>query len=64
MKTNEYLYGNREVPEIPAEIIVRRIEELDDHLTELQEVHFSERDSTRVKAVKDAIEFWETINDK
>ena len=63
MKTNEYLYGEGvEVPEIPAEIKVRRIELLNERLNELLEVPYHMRNSIRVKAVMCAIEFWENID--
>ncbi len=64
MRTNEYLYGaDVEVPEIPAEITVRRVEALNDNLTELLKVHYFVRDNARVDAILKAIEFWENINE-
>ena len=61
----EYLYGTDvEVPEIPQEIIVRRIELLKEHLGELLEHSFYTRDNKRVNAVLKAIKFWEDINNK
>ena len=63
MKNNNYLYGkNIEVPEIPAEVKMRRIELLNDNLEELQKVPYRFRNFTRVKAVTDAITFWENID--
>ena len=63
MKTNEYLYGKEvEVPEIPQEIIVRRVELLQEHLDELLEVNYRQRDTGRCKAVFEAIKFWEGLN--
>ena len=65
MLTNEYLYGTEvEVPEIPAELIVRRLELLNDNLELLLEVDYRVRDNERVAKVIDAIKFWETLNVK
>jgi len=62
--TNEYLYGEEvEVPDIPAEIIMRRIEALKENLAELLEHSFYTRDGNRCNAVIKAIKFWETINE-
>ena len=64
MKTNEYLYGEDvEVPEIPAEIIMRRVEALKEHQEELWDVDKLKRDTQRCNEVDKAIKFWETIND-
>ncbi len=63
--TNEYLYGEEvEVPEIPQEIIMRRIELLKDNLAELLDHSYYTRDGARVEKVLKAIRFWETINNK
>ena len=43
MSTNEYLYGTDDVPEIPAETVMRRIELLKDNLTEVMSKHYLER---------------------
>ena len=60
----EYLYGaDVEVPEIPPEILMRRLEALNDHLSELLDHSFHIRDNERVRAVLKAIKFWETINE-
>jgi len=64
MMTNDYLYGKDvEVPEIPQEVIVRRLEALNDNLAELLKVTYLGRDSARVRRVQKAIDFWEKIND-
>ena len=61
--TNEYLYGKDiDVPEIPEDIIMRRIELLKDHLEELLDHSYHTRDGERVNAILKAIKFWETIN--
>ena len=63
MQSNEYLYGvDAEVPEIPEEVIVRRLEALNDNLSELMEVPYLGRDDMRVRKVQEAIKFWEEIN--
>lgn len=65
MKTDAYLYGVEvEVPDIPQEIVVRRLELLEDNLTELLKVHYSKRDLSRISAVDRAKDFWSKINDK
>lgn len=61
--SNEYLYGTHKVPEIPADVIMRRVELLDEHLGELLEVPYMQRDLKRVRAVEKAIRFWEKIGE-
>jgi hypothetical protein len=62
---NEYLYGSDvEVPEIPGDIIVRRLELLQDNLRELLDHSYHTRDGERVNAVLKAIDFWEKINER
>ena len=64
MTKHEYLYGkDAEVPSIPADIIMRRVELLNDHLEELLDVPFYKRDGKRVNAVIKAKEFWLKINE-
>lgn len=63
MLTNDYLYGEGvEVPNIPEDIVMRKLELLNDHLTELLVVPLLERDGPRVNAVIKAIKFWRGIN--
>lgn len=65
MKDNSYLYGTDVgVPEIPADIIMRRVELLKEHLAELIEVEPMLRDGKRCNDVIKAIRFWETINER
>ena len=62
MKTNTYLYGDDvEVPEVPADIIVRRVELLRDNLDELLKVHYADRDGKRCNDIIKAIKFWGSI---
>ena len=63
MKDNIYLYDTDDVPEIPNEIIVRRLELLKDNLAELLDHSYHTRDTARVNALLKAIKFWENIND-
>lgn len=65
MKTNDYLYGkDAQVPDIPAEIIVRRIELLEEHLEELYATtDYMTRDISRIRLVLEAIKFWSEINE-
>ena len=62
MKNDEYLYGRTDVPEVPEEVICRRVELLKEHLDELLEVPHRERDTNRTNDVVNAIRFWENIN--
>ena len=65
MKTNEYLYGSEvEVPEIPNDVIMRRLELLGDNLEQLLDHSYHTRNNDRVREVLDAIKFWENINNK
>ncbi len=62
MKTNEYLYGKDiEVPEIPRDIIIRRLELLNDNLEEILKVHYHARDTVRQRDIQSAINFWEKM---
>ena len=58
---NEYLYGVEDVPSIPADIIMRRLELLKDNLEELLEHSYYIRDNDRVRAVLKAIKYWSSI---
>ena len=60
----EYLYGEDvEVPEIPAEVIMRRVELLKEKRFELLEVNLLKRDGSRVNSITKAIDFWEALNE-
>ena len=61
--SDEYLYGeDAEVPSIPSDIIVRRVELLRDNLEELLDQSYYIRDLERVSAVVRSIDFWEKMN--
>ena len=62
MLTNEYLYGDVEVPEVDPLMILRRLELLDDNLVEVNAVHYKGRDYARRDAILSAMEFWLNIN--
>jgi len=65
MKSNSYLYGDDVfVPVIPADVVMRRIELLNEHLAELLEVHYLNRDTVRCNDIAKAIKFWERVNDE
>ena len=64
MHSKEYLYGDAEVEPIPEELIVRRVEVLKEHLSELMVVPMMERDTKRYTAVLSAIDFWEKLNEQ
>ncbi len=64
MLVNEYLYGpDAEIDEVPALVIVRRIETLKDLREELLEPHYMDRDQDRIRAIDKEIDKWEKIND-
>ena len=55
LSKTEYLYGeDAEVPEIPAEVVMRRIELLKDNLEELMK---------RCSDIEEAIDFWSRFLD-
>jgi len=59
----QYLYGiDSEVPVIPQEIIMRRVELLNDQLEELFTQHWMVRDMQRERDLIKAIAFWQNIN--
>ena len=66
MQKDSYLYGEDvEVPEIPSEIVMRRVELLKDHLAEKLEHSYHTRtseDSIQINKILKAIDFWEHIN--
>ena len=64
LKSNMYLYGVDEVPEIPQTVVVQRLVLLQGELKKLLDVHWLKRDATRCNAVLKAISFWQQINDK
>ena len=66
MKTYEYLYGDYKnaVMEVPNHVIDNRVRLLNRHLKDLSNIHYAERDTTRIKDVCDAINFWKNINNK
>jgi len=58
---NKYLYGTDDVPDIPAEVVMRRLELLNDALAEVKDMHYLARDNERKNAILKAIQFWENI---
>lgn len=62
MKTNSYLYGVDDVPEIPKEVIDARIVILTKHKNKLQTVHREHRAYSQLNDVIKAITFWENLN--
>ena len=64
MRDYEYLYGiyGDDIDPIPQNVIMRRVEALEMHLSDLLEVHYENRDTERIREVTKAIEFWEKIN--
>ena len=65
MLTNEYLYGKEvEVPEIESYVIMRRLELLKEHLSELLKEDYMKRSTSQIIAVEKAINFWEKIGEQ
>jgi hypothetical protein len=62
MLTNEYLYGDNEIPEVPEYIIMRRVEILEERLEEVLAVHYTRRDLKLERELLKAISFWRNIN--
>ena len=58
MDKTKWLYGEYEPEPIPADIIVRRIEALDDNLSDLLKVNYQDRDTARVNDILKAKVFW------
>lgn len=63
MVSNLELYGTEDVPEVPQDIVCRRLELLEDRLSDLLEVHYTLRDLEAVSMVRKAILHWQQIND-
>ena len=65
MYSNDYLYKEgTDVPEIDSYVVMRRLEMLQEHLTELLAVDYRLRDLERTNAVVRAVNFWEHISSK
>ena len=64
LSQDEYLYGvDSELEPIPAEIICRRVELLDEVIEELQEQHYLVRNSGRLNACLKAKTFWQSLGE-
>jgi hypothetical protein len=63
MKSTEYLYGTKNVIEVPQSIIDERIRLLNENLRVLLDVHYFGRDTQRIGDVMRAIEWWNKINE-
>jgi len=62
LSQDEYLYGvDSELEPIPAEIICRRVELLDEVIEVLHEQHYLIRDSARLNACLKAKTFWQSL---
>ena len=62
MKTNEFLYGDNVPPEIPADVVMRRIQMLKEHQDILLSADPMERETYRLHSVSKAISYWSSIN--
>jgi len=61
----EYLYGKSnilKIDKVPEKLIKQRIKILNEHLSEMLDVHYTKRDTNRINAVLKAISFWKNIN--
>ena len=64
MHTNRYLFGEDRVDEIPefdSLVLVRRIELLNEHLSELLQVNYRDRDEHKIRDVLKAITWHEDM---
>ena len=64
MLSNTELYGTEDVPQIPQEVIDKRIELLTARFKELISVHYMKQDNQTINQVVKAREFWRNINEK
>ncbi len=65
MKDNSWLYGeNVSPPDIPQDVVDKRLELLKTNLAKLLDHSYHVRDNARVSSVLKAIDFWESINKK
>ena len=62
MLTNEFLYGSEAPPDIPADIVARRVELLKEHQDILLAVDPMKRETYRLHSVSKAISYWQNIN--
>ena len=62
MKSTEFLYGDETPPDIPEDIIMRRVEILKEHRDSLLEVDPMERETYRINSISKALNFWSSIN--
>jgi len=62
MLSNEFLYGDETPPDIPADIVARRVELLKEHQEILLAVDPMERETYRLHSVSKAISYWSSIN--
>ena len=63
MKSNAYFYGEGvEVPEFPADILMRRIELLKEKRAELYEPHYMNRDEDHIREIDEAIDLFEKLS--
>ena len=59
IKSNDYLYGEDvDVPLLDAEVVMRRIALLSEHLEELYRPHYTKRDEARIRDVTKAKTYW------
>jgi len=65
MLSNEYLYGKDvEVPVISEYVVMRRVELLKDHLSEMLDVPYQERtyeDQIQIGEILKGIDFWDKM---
>jgi hypothetical protein len=59
-----YLYGIEDVPEIPQDIIDRRIAVLEANLSKVLDHSFYTRDGRRANAILKAIKFWTQLGNE
>lgn len=63
LSKTEYLYGTKDIENIPEEFINYRISLLNKHLAELFKEHYMIRDTERINKIVKAIKFWQNIKE-
>lgn len=64
LSQNEYLYGvDSKLEPIPAHIVCRRVELLEEVIEELQDQPYLVRDSVRLNACLKAKKFWQELGE-
>lgn len=63
MTSNLELYGREDIPRVPAHVANFRIKLLKERLEELTSVHWMQQNTSLIKKVLEAVEFWTKLRD-